>query len=157
MEYIINIDDIKNYNIIFRHPIKNQNERFTNFYKIIYSDALITLKYILLAFNLKQYDVIKNNSNYLLYIEKNEEIFTKIKNIEKMILDSINMNIKKNIVFNCYNELISKPFLYCFQHMPKLMHFSLKISGVWEDKSNIGLVYKLYYNTSTEKLLSMTC
>ena len=35
MEYIINTKRIKSHNLIFRNPIKNQNEKFINFYKLI--------------------------------------------------------------------------------------------------------------------------
>ena len=157
MEYIISVDNIESHNIIFRHPIKNQNEKFTNFYKIIYSNDNLTLKYILITFEMNSHDIISNNNNFLLYINKSDKIFSKLKNIELTILKTINCHVKKNIILNCYNELINKPFIYCFQQKPLFQHFCVKISGVWEDSKNIGLVYKLYYNTSTEKLLRISC
>jgi hypothetical protein len=157
MEYIISVKNINSHNIIFRHPIKNQNEKFTNFYKIIYSNEELTLKYILLSFEIKSFDIISNNNNYLLYIKKNDHLFNQIKNIESMILRCLNCHVNKNIVLNCYEELMNKPFVYCFQKKPIFGHFCVKISGVWEDSKNIGLVYKLYYNTSTEKLLRINC
>ncbi len=157
MEYIINTKRIKSHNLIFRNPIKNQNEKFINFYKLIYSDSFFTLKYMLLSFNLINYNIIISNNNYLLYIEKDDLFFKQIKDFEKMILETLNVHINKKIVYNCYNELINKQFIYCFQSYPDLKHFCIKISGIWEDKVSIGLVYKIYYNTSTQKLPNINC
>ena len=98
MEYIINTKRIKSHNLIFRNPIKNQNEKFINFYKLIYSDSLFTLKYMLLSFNLINYNIIISNSNYLLYIDKNDIFFRQIKELGKMILETLNIHINKNCI-----------------------------------------------------------
>ena len=43
----------------------------------------------------------------------------------------------------------------CLNHIYTVLHhqfekFYIKISGIWESETSIGLVYKFYYNTSTE-------
>ena len=63
---------------------------------------------------MSSYDIITNNNNFLLYINKSDKIFLQLKNIELKILKSINCHIKKNIILNCYNELINKPLFIVF-------------------------------------------
>ena len=157
MEYLLSINDIHHNNIMFKLPIKNQNDKFIHFYKIIYSNYHFNLKYILLKMEYNDYEIKINNNNYLLSVNKQDIFFTKIQQLEIMILKSINCYIQKNVVYNCYNEIIKKQYLYCFQKFPNLKNLCLKISGIWEDDNNIGLVYKIYYNMSTEKLSNMIC
>ena len=51
----------------------------------------------------------------------------------------------KNIVYNMLNDIDSKPYLYSFVHTPNLDRFYIKISGIWESETSIGLVYKFYH------------
>ena len=157
MEYLLSINSIHHHNLIFKSPIKNQNDNFLYFYKLIYSNHFLNLKYILLKFDYTDYKIICKNNNYLLSINKNDIFLEKLRNLEVTILKSINIHVKKNIVCNCYDDIMKKQYLYCFQTIPNLKNLSLKISGIWEDNYNIGLVYKLYYNISTEKLSNMIC
>ena len=157
MEYLLSIENIYHHNLIFKLPIKNQNDQFINFYKLIYSNSYFNLKYILLKLEYIDYDLKFSNNNYLLYVNKHDPFFSKLQQLEFMILNSINKYINKNIVCNCYKELMKKQYLYCFQKFPNLKNLCLKISGIWEDDNNIGLVYKIYYNMSTEKLSNMIC
>lgn len=157
MEYLLSIEDIYHHNLIFKLPIKNQNEEFIHFYKIIYSNTNFNLKYILLKLDYKDYELKFNNNYYLLCVNKYDPFFTKLQQLEYMILSSINKHINKTIICNCYKELIKKQYLYCFQKFPNLKNLCLKISGIWENNNSIGLVYKIYYNMSTEKLSNMIC
>tara|TARA_Y100000816_G_C25874215_1_gene456204 strand:+ start:62 stop:535 length:474 start_codon:yes stop_codon:yes gene_type:complete len=157
MEYILNEKQIKNENLIFKLPIKNQNIKYTNYYKLMYSNIYFTLKYLLLQLKFTNYKLIYNYNNYNLVIDKNDRLIEHIKNIELLILNSINNSINKTIVCSLYNDLINKEILYNFSHLPNIDNFCLKISGIWEDKTKIGLVYKFYYNISTVKLSNIIC
>lgn len=157
MEYIITHDCINDHNLVFKLPIKNQNENYINFYKILYSNKNITLKYILMKLNFTSFTIKQDSHRYKVVINKNDEFIKHIENIEKKILSSINNTINKSIVYNLTNDIHSKPYLYSFLHHPNLERFYIKISGVWESDSSIGLVYKFYYNTSTENLSNMIC
>ena len=157
MEYIITHDCINDNNLVFKLPIKNQNESYINFYKILYSNKNITLKYILMKLNFTSFTIKQDSHRYKVVINKNDEFIKHIENIEKKILSSINNTINKNIVYNLTNDIHSKPYLYSFLHHPNLEKFYIKISGVWESDSSVGLVYKFYYNTSTENLSNMIC
>ena len=43
MEYITQIDSIKGHQIIFKHPVKNQNNKYINYYKLLYIDQNVFL------------------------------------------------------------------------------------------------------------------
>lgn len=151
--------DIKNEHLIFKMPTKNHNTNYKRFYKLVYSDRTMAMSYILVKMNYLFYDLVYNkyNNSFLLKIYNNDIFFQKIRLIETTILYAANAFIKKNIAFNCFNELVQKPYIYCFHSFPSLQHLTLKISGVWESETHIGLVYKLCYNTSTEKLSKISC
>ena len=151
MEYLLNINDIQSYNIIYKKPVKNQDNKYINFYKLLYSNAHLNLKYLLINIPFENYNIINTNKCFMLQIDKCDEFYNYIRYIEELVLQTANMNIDKNIIYNCYYEMYNKPYIYCFQKYPVLKNLVLKISGVWEDEYNIGLVYKIHYNTSTEK------
>ena len=157
MEYIIDYDKINEHNIIFKMPIKNQNENYINFYKILFSNQNITLKYILVKLNFASFTIRQDSHRYKVIVNKNDGFMKNIERIEKKILGSINNTLNKTIVHNLSNDINSKPYLYSFLHNPNLERFYIKISGIWESEYSIGLVYKFYYNTSTENLSSIIC
>ena len=133
------IDTIEPHQIIFKYPIKNQNSKYINYYKLLYSDPNVHLKYILLSLNTS------------IAVDKKEIFFEKLKKLEYLLLSSINQHINKNIKIHLYHDLISKENSYISQNI------YIKISGIWEDNLYIGLVYKLYYATSTVKFSNMIC
>uniref|UniRef100_A0A6C0L136 Uncharacterized protein n=1 Tax=viral metagenome TaxID=1070528 RepID=A0A6C0L136_9ZZZZ len=157
MEYLIEHDKINEHNLIFKMPIKNQNENYINFYKILFSNKNITLKYILVKLNLTSFIIKQDSHRYKVIVNKNDSFIKNIEQIEKKILNSINNTINKSIVHNLSNDINSKPYLYSFLHNPNLERFHIKISGIWESESSIGLVYKFYYNTSTENFSNIIC
>ena len=157
MEYIITHNKLNEHNIIFKLPIKNQNEKYLNFYKILYSNTEFSLKYILLKLDFTRYQIQDELYKHKLILDKSDPFVDRIKDVEATILRAINNNLNKKIVYNLANEIATKPHLYSFSHCPNLEHFYLKISGVWENETSIGLVYKFCYNTSTEKWSNRIC
>lgn len=157
MEYIIEHDKIKEHNLIFKMPIKNQNEKYINFYKILYSNKDITLKYILIKLDFTSFIVHQEFQRYKVSVNKTDDFIKTIERIEKRILMSINNTLNKNIVCNMLNDINTKPYLYSFVHTPNLDRLYIKVSGIWESDTSIGLVYKFYYNTSTENLSNIIC
>jgi len=157
MEYIIEYDKINTHNLVFKMPIKNQNENYINFYKILFSNNHITLKYILMRLNFTTFAVKQESHRYKVMINKNDNFIKNVEETERKILNAINNTTNKTIVYNLSSDIKSKPYLYSFVHHPNLDKFYIKISGIWESDSSIGLVYKFYYNTSTENLSNMIC
>jgi hypothetical protein len=157
IEYTINIDNIEENNIILKKPIKNQNNRYINYYKLIYSNSIFNLKYILLNLNFQNYSIIFKSNIYKLVLYNNDPLYDKLEHIEKTILTVLQKNINKKIHLKIKKELLEKEFIYNFTHFPNLKQLFMKISGIWENHNEIGLVYKIYYNTSTEKLSNINC
>lgn len=157
MEYVSDNTDIEESNIIFKLPIKNQNDNYCNFYKILYSTNNFTLKYLLVKFNFDNIVIKEESQRFKLVINKNDKFISNIRKLEIKILNAINNTVKKKVAYNLINDIYYKPYLYSFLHYPNLKHFYIKISGIWENEESIGLVYKFYYNTSTEKLSNIIC
>lgn len=154
MEYLLDIDKIKSHHLIFKLPIKNQNIKYKHYYKLLYSDHNIHLKYILLKMNFQMSYVEHHDHFYKMKVSKQDPIFNKIKALEEMILKCLNNSIKKKMVLCCYQDILAKDILFQSSYSQDMF---LKISGIWEDETHIGLVYKFYYMMSTEKLSNMIC
>lgn len=152
MECIINCDEIKEKNIVFKLPIRNQNAKYSHFYKILYSSSKISMKYILLNISTIQYSIHEGPCKYKVVIEKSDKNVQSICKVEYMILKALNNSLNKNIILNLSKDIQEKPYLYSFLQYPVIKHLLLKISGVWENETSIGLVYKFTYITSTENL-----
>jgi hypothetical protein len=157
MEYIINPDDIKCHHLIFKLPIKNQNSKYKYYYKLLYSNSDIHLKYILMKVTFHQSYVDTYDSFYKMKVSKKDPVFKKIQDLEIMILTCLNQHVHKKLSTSLYNELIMKDLMYVSPQTNHNQTLHLKISGIWEDEEHIGLVYKMYYAMSTEKLSNMIC
>ena len=157
MELHVNIDDIKSHNLIYKLPVKNQNHNYKNYYKLILSTNNFNLKYILIKLEIKNYDFKKENHLYKLIINKNEELINKLIDLEEKLLYGINNTINKRCVYLLKNELLNKECLYKFNKIPDINNLFIKISGLWENNEDIGIVYKIYYNMSTENFSNIVC
>ena len=157
MEYIIDVENIKNQNIIIKLPIKNQNNKYINYYKIIYSNSYFNLKYLIIQLHFTNYSIKSDNLNYKLIVHKKDLFLNYLKQMETTILNVLNYKLNKKIITNIYNDLINRESIYTFNTFPNLKQFYIKISGICENNTEIGLVYKFYYNISTEKLSNILC
>lgn len=157
MEYVLDIDTINTHHLIFKLPIKNQNSKYTYYYKLLYSDSNIHVKYILILVRFQQSYVDHRDHFYKIKVSKQDPFFQKIRTLEHIILTSLNQSVGKKIVYSCYNDFITKDILFHSHHNGPSQEMFLKISGIWEDEEQIGLVYKIYYMMSTEKLSNMIC
>lgn len=150
MEIIFNQPNINNYNIFFKKPIKNQNEKFSSFYKLLYSNNIYSLKYLLINLDIVNYTIIQEGYKHKLVGNMSETFMKCIEKIEYTILNALknNLKTKKKVSINLLNDLKSRGYIYIFNEPPDFDKIYLKISGVWEDHTKIGLVYKICYNTS---------
>ena len=163
------LNDIDYRNIIIYDPIKNSIIQQSNFYKIIYSNSLISYNGIYGLFKLKDSYVHQERCNFK--IELNNETINKIVNLEKYLLNIFDIKKFKiyklaeilklgyikynsNILYDdVYNKLISykdnKQSLfnsnsnYLTENTFTENTFILKISGIWETKENMGLTFKI--------------
>lgn len=126
MNITISPDNIKKNNIYFHDRIKNTIINNGYFIRILYTD-----KYI-----------ISNGIQIKLPVNISKDEIEKLCNIEKTILNLYNNNIKhylkfqENINYNLSkNNQLSNPYNYII----------LKISGIWENNSGIGITSKILY------------
>jgi hypothetical protein len=157
MDYVISIDDVKLENILYKYPVRNQNKKYINYYKVIYSNSFFSLKYIIVNIDFTFYNILCRNRHFFLEIQKCDMFYERVKYIEGVVLTGISCRLQKQISYTCYEELYSKNYIYCFKSVPNIRNLCLKISGIWEDHTHVGIVYKLLYNTSTEKLSKISC
>ena len=154
-----NIDNININNIIISDPIKNSVMQYSNFYKIVFSNNIISYNGLYISFDLN--DITLNREKILLndtYNSNNIETIYKLRNIENIILNNIDTNKKKTYkiyelfsngyIKYCYNDI----YIENFNNNHKLLlsnnnfdkkTFILKISGLWENKDNIGITFKI--------------
>ena len=118
MNVYININDFKIDNVFFYTPIKNTMLINSNYIKIIYSTKDFTLNSI--------HIIIPNNLNINLYNYYKD----KITYIENELLNKYSNKKQLNTIL--HNIKNNKDCI-------------LKISGIWENKTECGLIYKYIY------------
>ena len=128
MNIVLNYDEIAYNNIFFNEPVKNTVINDSNFIKIIYSNKDLILNGIYIKIN-----VNKNNNNNIIH---------DIDSLEKYILTLYN-NIK------ICNYKIKDQLVYLITKLntsnKTIFSYILKISGIWETQTTIGLTYKFIF------------
>lgn len=145
-----NLDNINVNYIIICDPIKNSVMQYSNFYKIIYSNDLLSFNGLYILFELKK--IIQNKEKIIFNYLDNFKIIEKISHIEEYILNLINSD--KNKIYKI-TELFNNGYIkYCYNdNYNNKISFNevkninksliLKISGLWETKENIGVTFKI--------------
>jgi len=134
-------------NIQFCEPVKNNILSHGNFIRIIYSTHSFSLNGIFIYFTLNNYnnDVYYNKYKITFNVNTNIELIDNIRKIERVILDKYPF-YNKSPQYKIYEHLLSgnlKIINDDFGNTPESNgSFVLKISGLWENESNIGLTYK---------------
>ncbi len=129
MNLAMELDDISYNNIFFNDAIINTIINDSSFIKIIYSNNNLILNSIYIKF-----DIYKNN---------NITIIDNIDNLEKIILNMYNPTKTHNYkIIDQLNYLITK---LNSSNNKNTFSYILKISGIWETSSLIGLTYKFIY------------
>jgi hypothetical protein len=148
-----NVEDINLNHIIICDPIKNSVMQYSNFYKIVYSNELLSLNGLYILFNLN--NINQNKEKILFQYSNNKISIDKITYIEEYILNLINSN--KNRIYKitellnngyikyCYNDYSTNNITYNnFNNLNNVnKSLILKISGLWETKENIGVTFKI--------------
>ena len=127
MNIVVNYDEIAYNNIFFNEAVKNTVINDSNFIKIIYSNKDLILNGIYIKIN-----IYKNNKN----------IIDDIDNLEKYILTLYNNN-------KICNYKIKDQLIYLITKLntsnKNIFRYILKISGIWETQTSIGLTYKFIF------------
>tara|TARA_B110000967_G_C18901559_1_gene575735 strand:- start:3058 stop:3528 length:471 start_codon:yes stop_codon:yes gene_type:complete len=148
MNLSLNLNDIKSYNICFLEQKQNiiMDGSFT---KINYLNEDITMNgtYIYFPINHTSFD-IRDNKHYIKFNYTHETKLTEFITFESNILDYYNISHNNNKTKNLLlSKQIHSGYMKFYKNNINLNSknnfFTLKISGIWENASNIGLTYKL--------------
>jgi hypothetical protein len=124
------------------------------------------LNTLIIHIDIDSYDIHEENGKFRVYVKINHSFIEKIKTLEEHILKNIS---KKQTVLSCYKFLIFNKNNYVFDKYPEKIKLALRISGLWETETSIGLTSKIYINDnqnygnhilvnpSTVKLSNTTC
>tara|TARA_B110000977_G_C11077128_1_gene491630 strand:- start:1121 stop:1618 length:498 start_codon:yes stop_codon:yes gene_type:complete len=145
-----NTEDLNTDHIIICDPIKNSIMQYSNFYKIVYSNEVLSLNGLYLLFGLKK--INQNKEKIIFNYSENRSMIDKIAYIEEYILNLINSN--KNRIYKITELLTNGYIKYCYNdNSINNITFNncnnvdksliLKISGLWETKENIGVTFKI--------------
>ena len=158
-----NIENINKDNIIIYEAIKNSILQHSYFYKIIYSNHLVSLNGVFCSFELNNSLINKDKCNFDLIT--NNSVINRLQSFENYLLDKILINNEpKHKIFKLYDNIISGTIKFNYSEFYSINdslynnlsnylsnnlsnnssnnQFILKISGVWETKENIGITYK---------------
>ena len=144
MNIIIDIDQFDNSKIFYQESVKNTVMEESNFIRTLYSNNIFTLNSIYIKFSLINATLEKYYNKYkcTFDVNSNLSIINKLINIEKDIL--LNISIKKKKLYRI-EEQISKGNIKIFTdnitHNTDC-HYILKISGIWETDTDLGVTYK---------------
>lgn len=153
MNFLLYPDKFNINHLQFSEP-KNNIIIHGKFTKTYYSTENFILNSIYLDFNIQpieinKYDYYlneKSNDKYIMNfnIENNTELFQKLVDIEKSILEyymnyhSIFDKIPEYIL---NNHIVNKKLK--FYKNAEMKNYFLKISGIWENNSHVGITYKI--------------
>ena len=151
-----NIDDIDYKKIYFYKPVINKIIHYNYFYKLMYDINIFTLNTLIINIDIDSYDITEENGKFRVHVKINHQFIEKMKNLEESILKNI---IKKQCVLSCYKFLLFNKSNYIFDKYPESVKLAIRISGLWETESTIGLTTKIYVNDypSTVKLSNTIC
>jgi len=136
------IDTISINDVSFYKPIQNKIMHFKYFYKIVYNTGLFTLNTIILDIGVSQYTVHKENNLYKVSFIIDPVYLEKLKVFEQLLLEQLNNTINKKIALS-FHKYVNK--LVYTTNIPNIKVL-LRISGIWESDTQIGITSKLTFN-----------
>ena len=143
------LDKIQLNKIIFHQPIPNKFSNYTRFYKIIYNIKLFTLNSILLYFDVNYSLITIDNDRYKISLNYNDDFLLKLKMFEEELLNRLNINLNKNTIFSLYNTILHNNVIYLNELKTNKIRLYIRISGIWETDTHVGLTVKSSINSKT--------
>lgn len=144
---MIIVPNLDQFNISFIYlytPVKNNIIENSKFIRIIYSEPRMTLNGLYLVFDFKgdiQIEKYFNKFKFYFKPELNEPILNDLINIEKKILEKLNIT-NKSPSFQIADQL-KMGFIKLFSKCNNLnSRFIIKVSGIWESDKDYGLTFK---------------
>lgn len=150
----ISSNDFDPHHIIISDKTKNNIMAGSDFYRLIYSNSLVSTNGVFIQFNLKNINIEKyfnkikcnfENSSY------NNTVISSVKSIEKMILNKFRNLENKNISCRIYEQLQNGYIkLYAQDNIKYGLHqnikFLLKVSGIWvsNQTNEYGITFRFF-------------
>jgi len=141
MNIWLEIDQINIKDISFYKPIQNKIAHYKNFYKILYNIEMFTLNTLIIKVDVKDLQVVKENL-YRVQFVVDPLFLDKLKLFEMSILDHFNRITNKKIIYS-FNKFTNK---LVYNTTNSSVNIALRISGIWESDTQIGITYKLTIN-----------
>ena len=138
----MDIDDINNKDVAFYKPIQNKIAHYKNFYKILYNIEMFTLNTLIIKVDVKDLQVNKENNIYKVSFTIDPIFLEKLKLFETNLLDNFNHITNKKVMYS-FNKFINK---LIYNTTVPTTNIVLRISGIWESDTQIGITNKLTIN-----------
>lgn len=142
MNIYYDINNVNHQNIHFYKPVSNKIPHYKYFYKLLYDDKIFTLNTLIINVNLTNY-IVEEMNTYNVTLNYSIDFLESIKVLEQNILKKLNSN--KISIFNCYKYMLHNK-TYILPQNTDTINVTLRISGIWETDTTIGLTTKLYIN-----------
>ena len=149
MLLLIDKDQYDSKSIYFGEKSTNNIIDNSFFYNITYTTSLFTIQQLHINFQLKSLSFESYYNKYKLTLRdmtNNQETLKKLIYIEHSILQSFKSNKLHNLKLK---DQIQNNTLKCVSNIDinrklyETHNFVIKISGIWENSTEIGLIYKL--------------
>ena len=145
MYITIPIDKINQSGFFYNTPIINTMITEGSFIRLIYSDEHFTTLGINVSFNIRLNNIFRSYGKYKCNFDNsiNNDVIEKLEKLESLILS--NHNSSKTRVLKLY-ETIKSGRIITMNHVEQNYNsnmFILKIYGLWENCTEIGITYKI--------------
>ena len=142
MNLCLEIDNIDIKDVAFYKPIQNKIAHYKNFYKILYNIEMFTLNTLIIQVDVRELQIVKENNIYKVSFSIDPVFLEKLKLFETKLLDNFNHITNKKIMYS-FNKFINK---LIYNTTNPNTNIVLRISGIWESDTQIGITNKLTVN-----------
>jgi hypothetical protein len=149
MNIYYSLDEIKTDKIIFHKPIPNKFSNYTQFYKLIYNTNIFTLNSLLLYFDVNYSIISIENERCKLSLSYPDAFLLKLRTFEEELIKRLNVHLNKSVVLSLYNTILHNNVMYVNDVKNNKIRVFVRISGIWETDTHIGLTIKLSINSKT--------
>lgn len=141
----MDIEQFNSDNLYFSQPVKNNIIDQGYFYRLQYSNEIITINCLQFILPMTNTTLIKYYNKYkCIFNDNNNDIVKKLHDLEIKILAKI--NTEKKPKYNLYDQVKNNSIKFFsmndYNDKPGKFDILFKISGVWEDADNYGITYK---------------
>lgn len=143
----IHVNNFNKKHILINNKIRNNIITDSYFYRLYYSNENFISNGIVIHFPFKDISIEKyfNKKKIIFCPKKNKNIIDKLINFEEQILNSLNIEEKKQKKFLLKEQLLNH-YLKIFNErsidIQKDCEIILKISGIWESVNEYGLTFR---------------